>query len=548
MPILTPLSQMDPRWKDIYLGAARDATIGKFGCLLTDMTVVANSFGFSETPATLNEKMKHVGGFMGAYIIPRLLPAALPGMIFRNYIKCSDHPAPLAEIDAALSSGRPVIIEVDYSPSPGMQNHWVVLYQKSGGDYLLFDPWPYPVETKTVTLIQRYGFAGSPAQIIQSVLWLDGPQQPQPDVIASFPVYATADDLALRSQPYVAEHTLVKRLPLNTRLTVLEADAEAEAKLGQLNAWLAVRDDGGAQGYCAAWYLSKNRQVEPPPPPSQPEPTPEPEPAPPPGEGKLKIRPTVADLALRTAPIVADYTLIKRLPLEVELEVLEPEAEARKKLGALNQWLRVQDPDGKAGYVAAWYVASSEALIVRSLADGLALRSSPVVGDHSLIKRLPVNAELSVLEPHAQALSKLGVVGQWLKVKDILGDEGYAAAWYLAPASKQLALGADEAARRAAGLLGEAEAPQPLVVRAASEGLALRSQPYISRLTFMKRLALDSELLALEERSAAEARLGILGEWLRVRDLEGDEGYVAAWYVRLRPEPSDLPEAVPQDG
>ena len=42
-----PLSQMDPRWKDNKLGLDRTSTIGKYGCLLTSMTMVANGFGFN---------------------------------------------------------------------------------------------------------------------------------------------------------------------------------------------------------------------------------------------------------------------------------------------------------------------------------------------------------------------------------------------------------------------------------------------------------------------------------------------------------------------
>jgi hypothetical protein len=43
-------------------------------------------------------------------------------------------------------------------------------------------------------------------------------------------------------------------------------------------------------------------------------------------------------------------------------------------------------------------------------------------------------------------------------------------------------------------------------------------------------------MVALEEPIAAEAKLGQMGEWLHVRDVEGDEGYVAAWYAVMRPD------------
>jgi hypothetical protein len=52
-----------------------------------------------------------------------------------------------------------------------------------------------------------------------------------------------------------------------------------------------------------------------------------------------------------------------------------------------------------------------------------------VISEATLIKRLPVRSELLVLEAGGE--SKIGVVGQWLKVRDLLGVEGYVAAWYV---------------------------------------------------------------------------------------------------------------------
>ena len=118
--------------------------------------------GLTETPDTLNNKMKAVQGFQGALIMPYLIAQALPGMVYANYIQSNNQPAPLAEIDAALAQNQPVIVEVDFSPQPGLQNHWIVLVSKQGSDYVIADPWPLPVDTKPVTLTSRYGFGGLP--------------------------------------------------------------------------------------------------------------------------------------------------------------------------------------------------------------------------------------------------------------------------------------------------------------------------------------------------------------------------------------------------
>jgi len=59
----------------------------------------------------------------------------------------------------------------------------------------------------------------------------------------------------------------------------------------------------------------------------------------------------------------------------------------------------------------------------------VALRRSTVIADHTLIKRLPNNSPVLTLEKGAN--SKIGVDGQWLKVRDTSGTEGFVAAWYV---------------------------------------------------------------------------------------------------------------------
>jgi hypothetical protein len=44
-------------------------------------------------------------------------------------------------------------------------------------------------------------------------------------------------------------------------------------------------------------------------------------------------------------------------------------------------------------------------------------------------------------------------------------------------------------------------------------------------------------LIVIEDPEHVEGRLGKMGEWLHVRDVEGDEGYIAAWYAVKRPAP-----------
>ena len=56
----------------------------------------------------------------------------------------------------------------------------------------------------------------------------------------------------------------------------------------------------------------------------------------------------------------------------------------------------------------------------------------------------------------------------------------------------------------------------------------MRSGPRIGTDT-VKILAPNAELTVLEGNAGI---VGVFQKWLKVRDQDGDEGYVAAWYVR----------------
>lgn len=465
MPEMKLFSQQDPAWKNKTLGNDSSTTIGNFGCLLTDLAMVCTYYGFDVDPAVLNDRMKDRGGFQAAYVIPAVLPSTVPGMIYRNFIQCRTYPAPMAEVDASLALGKPVIVEVDYAPKAGLQNHWVVVYAKRGEDYLIRDPWPYPVETGEVTLKERYGFAGSAAQVIQAVVWLEGPAAPQPKpepvvldtgVRASFAVFAAAEGLALRSQPIVSEHTLIKRFALNTRLEVLVDDATAETRIGQVNQWLPVKDPEGEEGYTAGWFVSKSEQTE---------------------EPGQDVKPANPNTGLK-----------------------------------------------------------GEKLVLKVTGDGLALRRKAEFVDSNIIKRLPLNSDVVAMETVAEVRKKLGKIYQWIRVRDVTGEEGLAAAWYLVEAPGQAALGVD-LQKVEPPVFGVTMAPpEPLALRVAEDGLAFRRRPIITQKTLIRRLALNTELLVLEPEESAVAKLGQPGAWLLVKDVKGKQGYVAAWHVMPRPQ------------
>ena len=67
---LVYLSQQDPQWKNDLLGFGDPGdTIGYVGCALTATAMLLSGHGYTETPKTLNQKLKNVNGFASAGIV-----------------------------------------------------------------------------------------------------------------------------------------------------------------------------------------------------------------------------------------------------------------------------------------------------------------------------------------------------------------------------------------------------------------------------------------------------------------------------------------------
>ena len=456
------LYQNDEKWKNTKLGNSNE-TIGGWGCLLTSVTMMLNGMGYNETPETVNETMKQKGGFQGAFFIPSVLPYAYPGVIYKSMQPCESFPAPVGLIDAAVAAGKPVILQVDWNKQAGIQTHFVLVKEKKGDDYVLYDPYKYGGDSpdKEVLLTKRYKYNGATLETeISAVLWFDGDIPPSPPEPKTIPVpkdamklYVIEDDLALRAGPSVSDY-LWKRMTAGSELLSLENVATTKAKLGQQGQWVQVQDATGQQGYTAAWYVSDSKDQKSVLPPTAPQPAPKPAttsapatpkvPVPP---GAMELLPT-EELAFRAQPIIADNTLIRRVPPTEKLISLEPPDQTIKKVGVTGQWLNVQDASDKQGYVAAWYVkyasgatAQTQAaaappaepnasVTVRTTIEMVALRKKPVVDPSTLIEYLPLGTELTIIEPGGE--QKIGANNQWLNVRGKFGTEGYIAAWFVA--------------------------------------------------------------------------------------------------------------------
>ncbi|MCP4359486.1 MAG: SH3 domain-containing protein [Chloroflexi bacterium] len=363
----TQYYQNDSRWKDVKIGADQNMTIGMVGCLLTSLTMVMDHFGANETPQTLNQKMVASGGFNGAWIKGFMVPGLFPqyGVKRQKYVECKNKPAPMADIDAGLEVGSLIVVQVDREEDRAFEDedgHWVVLVKKTGTDYDMWDPWKK--DGAPTTLVGRYGFGKKvPADIIQQAIWhgkgdlvpkaADKPAPAKPTTAkpataapadnSPLAVKPTVGQLTMRREAAVTQTNVIKTLSANDVLQVLDGAAQSRGKIGQQNQWLRVRDAQGSEGYVAAWYIKETAATA-----SKASPTPQP-------AASLNVKINSASISFRSAPQVADNTLISYLTQGTVLQVIEA-GKAAAKIGQQGQWLHVKTADGTQGYIAAWLV------------------------------------------------------------------------------------------------------------------------------------------------------------------------------------------------
>jgi hypothetical protein len=394
---LVYLSQQDPQWKNDVLGFASDPkdTIGYVGCALTSVSMLLSGYGFSETPQSLNQKLKTKQGFVDSGIRWDVVSQVHPEVRLQSNIRCETSDAPLGQIDAALNAGQPVVVRVDASPNPGLQWHYVLVYARQGDDYLMLDPWPYrPGTDKPDLLMKRYSQGQPLKRAIQHVLFysvagVGGPivtpassststttsTQPVPASPTTGGVYARVMDsvtwgLNIRSSKDTSSQAnILLAVPAGTQLLLLEPTETA--KIGQGSQWLHVREPGGKEGYASAQYVEKVQAATPAPAPEQvptsaneppasspsaPEPS-TPVPSPDPGRLTLVVSDAVGTggLRLRKTPSLGG-ALVTVLAAGTRLTVLETPGKAKAKLGLANQWIQVREPGGNKGYVGAAYV------------------------------------------------------------------------------------------------------------------------------------------------------------------------------------------------
>lgn len=371
-------SQQDPRWKADTLGFGdKSDTIGYVGCALTSVSMLLSGHGFSESPKTLNQRLKGVKGFVGAGIRWGAVSQLYPKVLLKAFIPCMDSAAPLAQIEASLAAGQPAVVMVDSAPAAGVQTHWVVIIGKKNGDYLMLDPWPYQTDVSVENpLLKRYSQGKTLERCIKHVILYEyteasggiaTPSDPDgtPDPgAAGLPRARVKAEviwgLNIRSSPSTSSQaTVIETVPSGTVLIVLEPGGAA--KIGAINQWVRVRTPGGRDGYAAAWYLEHAPAPTPAPEP-EPVPTPAPQPEPPtptptPEAGE-RLKVVVPASAGSAGLKVHAFESLKAKVVSIQstgsvLACVEPYAEALAKLGVKGKWLKVRYAVAKFGYVPA---------------------------------------------------------------------------------------------------------------------------------------------------------------------------------------------------
>ncbi len=265
---------------------------------------------------------------------------------------------------------------------------------------------------------------GYPDGVIDPLPYLQDEAPPQSDLT----VYTIAG-VRLRARPTTASAQLAW-LDEAEPLTVLGdagADDEARAKIGQHGEWIHVQRANGMTGYVAAWYLQL----------AQPEPVtptePEPEPDLP---DEMAVYATEA-LNVRNGPSTGTSRIGIALPHQ-PLTLVGDWVEALPKVGDRSEWLHVRLPDGRRGYVAAWYVqltpepAPEKLLVVYPVQD-MNFRERPTVRAKR-IGQLAHNTPLIVNDDPVRALALVGRYDEWLYVRHQQPPEdkwGWVAAWYV---------------------------------------------------------------------------------------------------------------------
>ncbi len=251
---------------------------------------------------------------------------------------------------------------------------------------------------------------------------------------------------------------------------------------------------------------------------------------------QLKVEsPEVGSLNLRNLPSTSGVALAQ-IPHGATVTALETEADVRRKVGQMNQWLQVRTADGKQGYVAAWYLilpaatttppaptpTTSIELVVNSPEVGyLNIRNAPSTTG-TLVTQAVHDSKVLALEPEADIRKKVGVANNWIRLRTSDGYEGYAAANYL----------------RLPSTAPSGAPVKYVLVESPEYGLKVRQNPDANSPQIWW-IPHQTVLESLENPAVTGGKLGQDNMWLHVRTPSHREGYVSALYLKAPDGPDN---------
>ena len=371
-----------------------------------------------------------------------------------------------------------------------------------------------------------------------------------------FYVSPTENRVRIREQPETG--ITLGMVGFGDLLESLELHDATRAKIGSADAWLHVRSLDGLQGYVACQFLANHHDPEPQPllPPSPPQPES-------PGivspftaspASPLLVTPFEDRIRVRSRPV--DGEMLDSISRGDVAEVLEDRDTALPKVGAQDEWLQLRSPGGVEGYSAAWFLEIYEEdvarpapspdpsahrptpptplpplplpdsepaaqLFVTPTAESVRVRAQPLDGEQ--IALLEQNEVALVLEDSEAALGKVGIEGEWLKIRTPDGVEGYCAAQFLGVFD-----GSMPAPPVAIRPDPEAPSGAPVFVTPTEDRVEVRSQPGEGEP--IGTLSQGDVVEIIEPRAIALEKIGMQDEWLNIRTPGGVEGYTAAWF------------------
>ena len=122
-------SQRDPRWCKQLIGGS-NMTVGEVGCYLTSVAMIFKKYGTSTSPSVIAANRNYF--FASTALMTT--PPSPSGYTYKRQDYFNRE-----TLDNELNNGRPVIVHV--RTNNGYGGHFIVLYEKSGDDYKMHDPW-----------------------------------------------------------------------------------------------------------------------------------------------------------------------------------------------------------------------------------------------------------------------------------------------------------------------------------------------------------------------------------------------------------------------